>query len=83
MIGDLDAARVGVLDLLVAREAHPDPHRGDDLEGGVEGMDGDIEADLVVALARAAVGDRVGVLALGDLDQELRDERPARAVASG
>ena len=39
-------------------------------------MDRDIEADLVVALAGAAVGDGVGALALGDLDQELRDERP-------
>ena len=39
-------------------------------------MDGDIEADLVVALAGAAVGDGVGALALGDLDEELGDERP-------
>ena len=39
-------------------------------------MDGDVEADLVVALAGAAVGDRVGALSLGDLDQELGDERP-------
>ncbi len=36
----------------------------------------DIEPHLVVALARAAVGDRIGPLALGDLDQQLRDERP-------
>ena len=39
-------------------------------------MDGDVEADLVVALAGAAVGHGVGALALGDLDQELGDERP-------
>ena len=37
---------------------------------------GDVEADLVVALAGAAVGDRVGALALGDLDEELGDQRP-------
>jgi len=36
----------------------------------------DIEPDLVVALARAAVRDRIRALALGDLDEELRDERP-------
>ena len=36
----------------------------------------DIEADLVIALARAAMGDRVGAFALGDLDEELRDQRP-------
>ncbi len=39
-------------------------------------MGGDIEPDLVVALARAAMGDRVGALTLRDLDEELRDERP-------
>ncbi len=39
-------------------------------------MGRDVEADLVVALAGAAVGDRVGALALGDLDEELRDQRP-------
>ena len=66
----------GVVDLLVARQAHPDAHRGDDLEARVEGVDGDVEADLVVALAGAAVGDRVGALALGDLDEQLRDQRP-------
>ena len=38
----------------------------------------DIEADLVVALAGAAVGDRVGALALRDLDQQLCDERPGQ-----
>ena len=38
----------------------------------------DIEADLVVALARAAVGDGVGALALGDLDEELGDQRPGQ-----
>ena len=73
---DLDAALGGVVDLLVAGQAHPDAHRRDDLEPRIEGVGGDIEADLVVALAGAAVGDRVGALALGDLDEELRDERP-------
>ena len=66
----------GVVDLLVARQAHPDAHRRDDLEPRVEGVDRDVEADLVVALAGAAVGDGVGALALGDLDQELGDQRP-------
>ncbi len=74
--GDLDPALLGVVDLLITRQAHPDPHRGDDLEPRIEGVDGDVEADLVVALAGAAVGDRVGALALGDLDEELGDERP-------
>ena len=44
----------------------------------VEGVDGDVEPDLVVALAGAAVGDRVGALALGDLDEQLGDQRPGQ-----
>ena len=44
----------------------------------VEGMDGDVEADLVVALAGAAMGHRVGALAVGDLDEQLGDERPGQ-----
>ena len=69
---------VGVIDLLVAGQAHPDAHRRDDLEPRIEGVGRDVEADLVVALAGAAVGDRVGALALGDLDEELGDERPGQ-----
>ncbi len=74
--GDLDPALGRVVDLLLARQAHPHAHRGDDLQPRVEGVDGHVEADLVVALAGAAVGDRVGALALGDLDEQLGDERP-------
>ena len=73
---DVDPALRRVVDLLLARQAHADAHRRDDLEARIEGMDGDVEPDLVVALARAAVGDRVGALAGGHLDQELRDQRP-------
>jgi hypothetical protein len=40
-------------------------------------VDRDVEADLVVALARAAVGDGIGSFALGDLDEQLGDERPS------
>ena len=72
---DLDPSGRGVVDRLRTGQAHPDPHRGDHLQTGIEGMDGDIEADLVVALAGAAVGDRVGPLARGNLHEELGDER--------
>ena len=41
-------------------------------------MGGDVEADLVVALAGAAVGHGVRAFALGDLDQELGDQRPGQ-----
>ena len=73
---NLDPTLGGVVDLLVAGQAHPDPHRGDDLESRVEGMDRNVEPDLVVALAGAAVGDRIGALDPRDLDQELGDQRP-------
>jgi hypothetical protein len=42
-------------------------------------MERDFEADLVVALAGAAVGDRVRALSVGDLDEQLRDEGPRSA----
>jgi hypothetical protein len=41
-------------------------------------VDGDVEPNLVVALAGAAVGHGVGALAPGDLDEELGDERPGQ-----
>ena len=73
---DLDAPLLRVVDLLVARQAHAHAHRRDDLEARVEGVDRDVEPHLVVALAGAPVRDRVRALALRDLDQELRDQRP-------
>ncbi len=71
---DLDVPCLCVLDLLFARQTHADPHRGDDCERWVEGMGGDIEADLVVALAGAAVGDRLRSLLVGHLDKELGNQ---------
>ena len=41
-------------------------------------MDGDVEPDLVVALAGAAMGDGVGALRCGDLDEELGDQGPGQ-----
>ena len=76
--GKLDPAGRGVVDRLLAREAHADPHRCHHLEGRVQCVDRHVEADLVVALAGAPVGDRVGALLLGDLHEQLRDERPRK-----
>ncbi len=73
---DLDAALDRVVDLLVAGEPHADSHRGHHLESRVERVDRDVEADLVVALAGAPVGDRIGAFATGDLDEQLGDQRP-------
>ena len=76
--GDLDAARVGVLDLLVAREAHPDAHRGDDLEATGRGRGRRHRSGPGRCPCRCSRGRPRRLLALGDLDQELRDERPGQ-----
>ena len=47
----------------------------DDLDVGVQRIGRQLEAHLVVALARRAMGDRVGARFTGDLDQALGDER--------
>ena len=72
---DLDVAGLGVLDLLLAAQTHADAHRGDDSQRWVQGVGGDVEADLIVALAGAAVRDRVGAFLVSDLDEELGDHR--------
>ena len=59
-----------------ARLERPVAPRRDDLDVGVERIGGKLEADLVVALAGGAVGDRVGAGFPGDLDQMLGDQRP-------
>ena len=64
--------RVG--DLLVATHL-PFAHRRDDLDLGGERRHRRLDADLVVALARAAVGDRVGVERTRGLDGELGQQR--------
>src|SRR5690625_7477866 len=48
----------------------------DDADVRVERVAGQFEADLVVALAGGAVGDRVRAFLLGDLDHAAGDEGP-------
>ena len=73
---DRDPVLARVLDLLLA--AHrPLAHRRDDLELGRERRDRAVDAHLVVALAGAAVGDRVAARAARVLDGELGDQRPS------
>ena len=72
-------------DLLVAAGYVPGAPGGDDGEFGGEGLDPDFEADLVVALSRAAMGVGVGMFRDGDLGQALCEEgtgcRGAQEVA--
>ena len=73
---DRDAVLARVGDLLVA--AHlPGAHRRDHLQLGRERRDRRLDADLVVALAGAAVGDRVAARLARVLDGELGDQRAA------
>ena len=53
-----------------------DPPGGDHLDARVEGLGGQLEAALVVALAGGAVGVGVGADLAGDLQADLRDQRP-------
>ena len=64
-----DVVGLGVVDLLVTALDAPLTPRGDDGHIGGQRFQGQLKADLVVALAGAAVADGVGVLLLGDLGQ--------------
>ena len=68
---------LGVLHLLLAGLELPLAHRRQHLEIGVERGDADLEADLVVALAGAAVRDVLGLVAVR-LDDEVLDDDRAR-----
>ena len=73
---DRDAVLAGVGDLLLA--AHlPGAHRRDRLQLRRQGRHGRLDPHLVVALAGAAVGDRVAAAAARVLDRQLGDQRPA------
>src|SRR5262249_45006515 len=77
-----DVVFLGVPNLFVARHA-PLAHGRDDLELGRQGMDGYVEADLVVAFAGAAVGDVGGALFTRAVDQVLGDQRPGERRCQG
>ena len=74
---DRDAVLARVGDLLLATHL-PRPHRRDDLQLGRQRGHRGLDAHLVVALAGAAVGDRVAARLARVLDRELRDQRPAQ-----
>ena len=73
--------RLGVVDLFLTRLDVPLPPRGDDRHIGREVLDRQLEPDLIVALAGAAVGDGVRALLVGNLDKALGDARPRVARA--
>jgi hypothetical protein len=65
----------GEIDQVGARPKIPFAPRRDDPDIRVERIGGELEADLVIALAGGAVGNGVGAGCMGDLDQPLGDER--------
>src|SRR6202035_740552 len=71
---DGDVVAGGVVDGVFAGEA-PDADGGEDVEVGGEGADRDLEADLVVAFAGAAVRDGVGAVLEGAGDKVADDDR--------
>src|SRR3972149_251368 len=79
---DGDAALPRVLDLLIP--GHPPDARGrDHLEIRGECGRAQVEADLVVPLSRAPVGDEVRVLLARHVDEMLPDEGPGEGRAQG
>ena len=81
--GDLQGhvVSLGVVDLLLTGLDVPLTPRGDDLHIGSETLDGQLETDLIVALAGSAVGDGVSALGLGDLRQLLADDGTGKGGA--
>ena len=72
---------LGVVDLFISAFDVPLSPGGDDGHVGGKALDAQLEPDLVVALAGAAVGDGVGVLGLGDLHQLLGDDGSCKGGA--
>ena len=67
-LAQVDVVNPGVVDGFLPRADVPQPPGGDDLEVGRQGLVGQLEAHLVVALSGAAVSHGVGALLEGDLD---------------
>ena len=66
--------RLGIVDFLIAALDIPLAPRRNHPHIGRECLDGHLEAHLVVALARAAVADGIGVLLAGDFHQPSGDD---------
>ena len=74
-LGNRHVVSVGIGDLVGTALQIPLAHRGDNLELGVEGLDGGLKTDLVVTLAGAAVGDVGRAKLVGDLNKLLGKQR--------
>ena len=70
-----DAVLLCILHEVGARAEGPLPPRGDDPDGGIDGIVGQLESDLVIPLAGGPVGDGVRPLSLRHSHLGLGDER--------
>ena len=76
-----NAVLVGVGEQFVAGEEIPFPPGCDDLDIGHEGVGAEFKAHLVISFAGGPVGDGIGLLLAGDLDQPLGNEGPCNGGA--
>jgi hypothetical protein len=76
VLGNRDLVLLGEIEQVGARLEVPLAPGSDHLDVRVQRIGGELEADLVVALAGGAMGDGVGADFLGDLDEALGDQRP-------
>ena len=74
-LGNRHVVGVSIGDLVGTALQIPLANWGDNLKLGVEGLDGSLEADLVVTLAGAAVGDVGRAKLVSDLDKLLGEQR--------
>ena len=79
---DLDAVLGGELELLRSRPL-PLAHRGHDFQVWGQGLKGDVEPDLIVPLARAAMSHRHGAVLAGHANHELGDQGPPQRRGQG
>ena len=77
-LGNRHVVGVGIGDLVGATLQVPLANRGDNLELGVEGLDGGLKTDLIITLAGAAVGDVGRAKLVGDLDKLLGKQRTGK-----
>lgn len=71
VLGDRDLVLFCKGEQFRAALERPVAPRCDDLDVGVEGIGGEFETDLVVALAGRTMGDRIRARLAGDIDQML------------
>ena len=76
VLRDRNLVGLGEFEELRAAGQIPFPPRRDHLDVGLQCIIGELEAHLVVAFARCAMGHRIGPGLLGDFDLLLGDQRP-------